>query len=185
MKKSTRRQTKVPLLTAVLDIDEFNSLTDLLFELMKENHSKCARLLGISRHTWKKWETDPPTWPWWNLVLRVLIKQYITALRGRKGLTQSHRQRVMETLHKIPNSLEFMEEIDTEAYQLAASSDHLRRLLTPGGMWFDDIIKPANSGGFSEQTLRRAARSIGVVKTQEGFGKKKRMRWRLPDQDDD
>lgn len=185
MKKELRRQSKVPKVQFKLDIDEFNSLTDLLFELVKENHTQCAKLCGVSRKTWKKWETEPPDWPWWNLVLRAIIKHHITALRGRKGLTAQHRQRVMESLHRIPDSAAFIEEIDREAYRISGASAHLRRLLTPGGRWLSDILKPANSGGYTEQSLRRGARELGVVRKVEGYGKDKDSYWRLPDQDDD
>jgi len=101
MKKSTRRQTKIDELVPQLDVDEFNQLTDVLFELLKENHSKCARVLGISRLTWKKWERNPPRQWWWTVVLRTVIKSYITGLRARRGLTGKHRARVMEALSSI------------------------------------------------------------------------------------
>ena len=185
MERKIRRQTKVRAREHKLDTEEFNSLTDLLFELFKENHSACARVLGISRMTWKKWEQEPPTWPWWNLVLRHIIKQYLAPLAARRGLTKKHRQRILDRFNEIPNGSEMLDEIDDLAYDLAGAAAHLKRLLLRKGMFWDEIRLPANCGGYTPKTLRRAAKDIGVVKSQEGYGEGKRSYWRLPDQDDD
>lgn len=185
MEKSRRRQVKLRPYTLKLDEDEFNSLTDLLFELMKENHSACAKLLGINRVTWRKWEKEAPEWPWWNLVLRHAIKLVLASITARRGLTRSHKRKIQERLNAIPNHSEFEEELGSLAYSWTGCEAHLRAVLAPGGMFWDQIRLPANSGGYSPKTLRVAARSIGVVKTQEGYGENKRSYWRLPDQDDD
>lgn len=185
MRKSTRRQTKVTTISPKLDVDEFNALTDVLFELLKEKHSACARVLGISRSTWKKWEKTPPDWPWWNLVLRHVIKFYITGLNARRGFTAAHRKSVMELLARVPQGDEFLEEIAALAYDVDGAAHFLRLTLGGKGMFFDELRKPANCGGYSPQTLRRAAKMIGVVKRQEGYGEDKRSYWRLPNEDDD
>lgn len=185
MDRKIRRQTKVKAYTPKLDVEEFQALTDLLFETLKESNAACARILGISRVTWKRWEKEPPTWPWWNLVLRHIIKTYLTTLRTKGGLTRKHRQRIMDALSRIPQQEAFEAEIDTLAYQLTGAEFHLRQVLLKGGRWWDEIRLPANNGGYNEKTLLRAARRLMVVKTQEGFGKRKRSYWRLPDQDDD
>jgi hypothetical protein len=184
MKKSDRRQTKLPTFDIQLDHDEFNALTDVLFELVKENHSQCARLLGISRPTWKKWETQPPTWPWWNLVLREIIKHYITGLHARRGFTAKHRRTIMDLMQRIPQGDEFVNEIDQLAYNVDGCANHLRATLGGKGMFFDELRTPALCGGYSPSTLRRAAKMIGVVKTQEGYRDKKRSYWRLSTEDD-
>lgn len=185
MEKSTRRQIKLPKFEPELDTDEFNKLTDVLYELMKEKGAACARVLGISRSTWRKWTTNPPRQWWWNIVLRAVIKQYITALKSRRGLTGKHRRRVMEALSRIPQADEFMEEIDQMAYNIEGCALYLRDTLGGKGMFWDELRKPANNGGYTEQTLRRAARKLGVVRRSEGFGDDKRSYWRLPNEDDD
>jgi hypothetical protein len=185
MEKSARRQIKLPKFDPKLDVDEFNQLTDILFELMKESGSRCARILGISRSTWRKWTTNPPRQWWWNVVLRTVIKHYITALHARRGLTGKHRRTVMDMLAKIPHSDEFMEELAAMAYDLEGATRFLRDTLAGKGMFWDELRKPANSGGYTQQTLRKAARMIGVVKRSEGFGDEKRSYWRLPNEDDD
>jgi hypothetical protein len=184
MEKSTRRQTKIDLMVPELDVDEFNKLTDVLFELLKENHSKCARILGISRSTWKKWERHPPRQWWWTLVLRAVIKSYITGLRARRGLTGKHRRTVMELLRRVPQGDEFMADIEAQAYNIEGAARYLRDTLGGRGMFWDQLRKSANNGGYTEQTLRSAARMIGVVKRTEGFGEDKRSYWRLPNEDD-
>jgi len=185
MEKHKRRQIKIPLWEPKLDVEEFNALTDLLFETLKENSSACARVLGISRLTWKKWENTPPTWPHWNMVLRNVIKHYLSALNSRRGLTKKHRTRVMEALANIPQSDELIEDIDMLAYNLSGAQAHIRRILGRSGMSWRDLKKPANCGGYDPRTLQRAAKTLGVIKSQEGFGSDKRSYWRLPDQDDE
>jgi hypothetical protein len=174
----------LPDFEPTLDIDEFHALTDVLFELVKENHSKCARLLGISRSTWKKWERTPPGWPWWNLVLRAIIKHYISGLHARRGFTAKHRRTVMDLMQRIPQAEEFANEIDQLAYNVDGAAHHIRLTLGGKGMFFDELKTAGNSGGYSPSTLRRAGRMIGVVKTQEGYGEDKRSYWRLPSEDD-
>lgn len=185
MKRSQQRQTQIQAFTPKLDIEEFNHLTDLLFEVFKENHTACARVLGISRITWKKWETDPPTWPHWPVVIRYVIKSYLPQLAARRGITEKHRARIVALLSMMRDGQELGEEIGTLAYQLSGAEAHLRKLLSAKGMYWHEIRAVANAGGYTSQTLRKAARGLGVVKTQEGYGDKKRSYWRLPDQDDD
>ena len=185
MEKSKRRQIKIKAKAETLDLDEFNALTDLLFEVFKENSAACARVLGISRITWKKWEKEPPTWPHWNVVLRHIIKSYLPALAARRGLTAKHKERIIALLTQVKEGDKLGEEIGTLAYNLAGAEAHLRRLLARKGMYWDEIRGPKNCGGYTWKTLRMAARALGVVKTQEGYGDEKRSYWRLPDQDDD
>lgn len=184
MEKSTRRNIKIKLRKPKLDIDEFNALTDVLFELFKENGSKCAFMLDISRSTWTKWTTNPPRQWWWNLVLRDVIKSAIAGLHGRRGFTARHRRKVMEALSRVPQSEEFLGVIEAETYNVDGAANFIRATLGRKGMFWDELRKPANSGGYNERTLRKAARMIGVVKTQEGFGDDKRSYWRLPNEDD-
>lgn len=185
MVKKTQYRSRVKQLALQLNIAEFNALTDVLFELYKENYSACAKLLGISRHTFKRWEKVPPTWPYWNVVLRHVIKHTLAGIIQKRGATAKHKKRILAAFNAIPDSTAFADEINNLAYNNAAAETHLRRLLSPGGMFFDEICKAANSGGFDEKTLRRAARNLQIVKTQEGYGEHKRSFWRLPTEDDE
>src|SRR4051812_47809461 len=105
------RKVRVKKMSPVppLDLDEFNALTDVLFEALNGNVSACAKLLGISRPTWKRWETDPPEWPWWNLVLRHVIKHTLTGMIGRRrSPSAKHRQHMRDALAKVKNSEDFI-----------------------------------------------------------------------------
>jgi hypothetical protein len=83
----------------------FNQLTDLLFEMMKEKHSMRSRLLGISRIHLEKWERNPPRQWWWNLVLRAIIKEYLSAVQARRGSQDpTGCGSVMDLAAKIPQA---------------------------------------------------------------------------------
>lgn len=185
MEKSQRRRLQINKFQPILDVDEFNKLTDLLFELMKENHSQCAQLCGVNRKTWKTWETKPPTWPWWNMVLRHIIKMVLSSIIAKRGLTKKHKHSIQQRLNLIPDNSDFVEELGALAYSFTGAEAHLRRLLRKGGMYWDDIRLAANCGGYSPKTLRVAARALGIVKSQHGYGNHKRAYWKLPDQDDE
>lgn len=185
MEKRTRRQIKVSQYRPILEVGEFNALTDLLFECMKEKHSACARLLGVSRVTWKSWERNPPDWPWWNFVIRHAIKEYLSGVEAKRGLTKTHKRRILERLAQIEKHEDFLDDITLLASNLSGAELHLRATLGGKGMFWDDLRKPANSGGYTERTLRKAARTLAVVKTQEGYGNHKRSYWRMPTEFDD
>jgi hypothetical protein len=184
MRQPKPRQVRVKAFTPTLDEDEFHALCDLLYELLKKKDSACARVLGVHRNTWKKWNTHPPDFPWWNLILRHLIKLYIAGSISRGGLTGSHLRAIRDRLSQVPNSTELEEEAVSLAYNLTGAQTHLRELLKKKGMFWDQIRLAAHCGGYSQKTLKQAARSLEVVKTQEGFGKNKRSYWRLRNEDD-
>jgi hypothetical protein len=91
----------------------------------------------------------------------------------------------MDLMSRIPQSDEFLDEIASMAYDVHGASQYLRLTLGGKGMFWDELRKPANCGGYSPATLRKAAKMIGVVKRSEGFGEDKRSYWRLPNEDDD
>jgi hypothetical protein len=167
-----------------LDQSEFNQLTDLLYETYKGNAQRCSEALGITRPTWKKWEHTPPTWPYWNLVLRHVIKQALSHLDNIGGITNRHRQRVQDALSRIPSSESMLLEAEALSYNYKGAEAHLRALLSKKGMYWDQIKLAANSGGYSHSALRVASARSNIVKTSEGYGSNKRSYWRLPDQDD-
>lgn len=168
-----------------LDHKEFRQLYEVLIEATKENYSRCGKLLGVTRKTFMAWNTNPPKWPWWNMVLREAIKIMIASTAAKKGMTRKHRSRIIHLLSQIPKSDSFLMDIENMAYEFAGAEAHLRRLLAKRGMFKDEIMTVKNMGGYSSRSLESAARTLSVVKTQEGYGKDKRSYWRLPDQDDD
>lgn len=174
-KKQIRHSYNLP----ELDVDLFNKLTDILFEALKENNTACASVLGITYRRWKRWETEPPKWPYWNVILKYVIKEVLSSM-NRKGLTQKHRRRLLKAVNELDDSFELEAAITAESYKLTQAETHLRHLLMAGGMFRDEIFKAANSGGFSRGALIRAARTLGVRKDQEGYGKNKRSFWSLP-----
>jgi hypothetical protein len=91
----------------------------------------------------------------------------------------------MDLMSRIPEPDDFMHEVEDLAYNIEGAARYLRDTLAGKGMFWDDLRLPANSGGYSAATLRKAARMIGVVKRQEGYGEDKRSYWRLPNEDDD
>lgn len=182
---SNRRQIKLPKFRPKLDVDEFNKLTDLLFEACKEKHALCAKLLGISVLTWRKWERNPPRWPYWNIILRYVIREYLGAIEARRGLTRQHRLRIKDRLQQIERAEELDEQIVVLAQNLSGAQRHIRLTLGGKGMFWDELRLPANCGGYSPKTLRKAARALDVIMTQEGYGNKKRSYWRLPTEYDD
>lgn len=186
MRKETRRNTKIRKEIPTLDVDEFYALTDLLFEACKENNAHCCRLLGIGSKTWSRWNKEPPTEWWWNIVLRATIKHVLSAMVAKRRMTtRKHQRRILEAMSKIPHSKDYEAEISNLAYEARGAEEHLRLMLLRGGKWWSEIRLPANAEGYSESMLKKAAKSLGVVKRQEGFGKEKDSFWRLPNADDD
>jgi hypothetical protein len=161
-----------------LNTDEFYALTDLLYEALSGNVKGCAELLGISRATWKKWEKEPPTWPWWNIVLRLAIKHTLTGMIGRRrSPARKHKQHIREALARIPDNNELIEAIEIGAYDYSSTETWLRKALLRGPRPFDELRVEAN---VSPRVLRTAAKSLGIVKEQIGYGENKRSLWSLP-----
>lgn len=184
-KNTKKRQIRITAKTHVLDLEEFNKLTDILFETYKEKHATCARMLGISTRTWRSWETKPPTWPWWNLVLRHLLQISISHIEGNRGFSKEHKDKLRNALGELSHTDPLLDYIEDQSYNIAASVQHLRQLLMKKGRYKDEIFTTAKMGGFSRKTLERASKTLEVVKTQEGYGSHKRSYWRLPNEDDD
>lgn len=181
MQKSRKIQPTYEL--PVLDQETFHKLCDLLFEALKENNSACARVLGISRKQWSIWNNKPPTWPYWNLILRHVIKEVLSSM-NRKGFEQKYKRRILDALSELPDSHLLEASIATSSYELTGAENHLRRLLLHGGMFRSDIFKTKNLGGYSKSSMLKASKTLGIVTTQSGFGDDKRSFWRLPDADD-
>lgn len=186
MTKNFQRQTKLKKTVPQADPEEISALLDLLYEATKGNNAHCARLLDISTSTWKKWIHTPPTAWYWAPVLRLAIKHTLSSIIAqRKATSLKFQRRILKALSKIPQSKSFEEEISDMAYDIRGAELHLRNLLQPGGMWWSDIQRPANCGGYTRQTLRKAAKALHVQMRQEGFGADKDSFWRLPSEDED
>lgn len=178
------KRVKVKKIKPRLDKDEFFSLTDLLFVTLKENKTLCAKVLGIDTRTWDKWTRKAPKWPWWNVVLREVVKVSITATLSKGGVTKMHKRRMITALARIPQADDMEAVIMDMVYRVTGAESVLRSLLTPGGMYFDEIMIPVNAQGFSPRSFRLAASKLKVVKKQTGAGKTHRSFWRLPEAED-
>lgn len=186
MERQLRRNRIQQKQTPQSSIEETAALLDLLFQATSENSTQCSRLLGIARPTWKRWSQHPPTEWYWPLVLRAAIKHTLSQIISQRRATSAKfRSHILESLSKVPHSKDFEVDIANLAYEARGAELHLRTLLVRRGMWWSEIQKTANSGGYSKATLRKAAKSIGVVKRQEGYGDEKDSFWRLPNEDED
>ncbi len=179
VKKRYNQFTELP----PLDLKEFEALTDLLYEAVNGNTSAVARVLGIDRRTYESWIHTPPQWPWWNIVLRMAVKQVMIGIKGRRGSpTIQHVANIRDALNRIPNSTELLDEISSQAWEYRECEIHVRQLLAYGPMNWSEIHKAANSGGFTIRQLRAAAKDLGVIKTREMQGDSV---WSLPEVGED
>ena len=179
-KNKVRRARVTEIPTPQLDTDEFETLYSILFETMKEKHAACARLLGVSVITWRKWNKEPPTWPYWNLVIKHVLTSIIPYLYGR-GMTRTHKHRLINALSNLKRDDPLRDLIQSAAQDQAGAVKHLRKLLMKRGMFSDDIRKPANCGGYTMKSLRAAAKILEVDISYTGYGEHKRSFWELPD----
>lgn len=186
MDRKTRRNKKIRKTTPQCNTEECFQLIDLLFQATKGNTAYCCRLLEISRPTWYKWIKEPPTAWYWPMVIRAAIKHVLSQVVAQRRMTSTKwRRSIKEALNAIPESKEWELEIAEMAYDAQGAERHLRDLLAARGKWWSDIQKTANSGGYSKVMLRRAAKNIGIIMKQEGYGADKDSYWRLPNEDDD
>lgn len=182
-----QRQVSIKHMTNPLNIREFAILYEILLTAFKGNKSGAARALGISRTTFVKWDTDPPEWPYWNMVMRQVILDVCSSMKVHshtKSAIRLHRQEIFRQLAKLPKSDPLSYELLDLQYDMSAASTHMRNLLIRKGMYQDKIMLPANNGGFSRKMIERAAQRLGIIKTIEGYGENKRSFWRLPNEDE-
>lgn len=186
MDSKARRNRRIKKSTPQADPEETEALLDLLWTANKQNSAHCCRLLDISYPTWKRWSKDPPTAWFWPHVIRLAIKHTLAQMVSqRRATTAIFRNRIRASLNAIPQSKEFELEIAEMAYDAQGAELHLRTALASGGKWWSTLQLSANNGGYSKVMLRRAAKNIGVVMKQEGYGADKDSYWRLPNEDDD
>ncbi len=181
-----QKQIKLRKTTPQANPTETAALLDLLFEANKCNNAHCARLLGVSQPTWKRWTKEPPTEWYWPPVIRLAIKHTLASIVAqRRASSTKFQQDIMQALARIPQSKDFEIEIGNMAYDIRGAELHLRNKLQRGGMWWSDLQRPGHCGGYTKQSLRKAAAALHVVKTQEGFGADKDSFWRLPLEEED
>lgn len=65
----------------------------------------------------------------------------------------------------------------TEGGRLRDAEDFLKALLAEGPMAAKDVLREAEASGFSEKTIRRAKKNLGIVDTREGYGAAGRFLW--------
>ncbi len=175
-----RPRLKVKTFEPLLDRDEFVKLYRLLYAASNGNDSACARMCGITRPTWCRWQVHPPKMPHWPLVLRHIIIELLGTMKGRRGSkTNAIKTRITDQLAKIPTHKSIEDAVLSHYTQYSPAEDHLRRLLSIKGMYWDQIRKPAYAGGHTHRALHRAAKSLGIIKTVTGFGEDRRSFWRL------
>lgn len=166
-----------------LDQDLFDDLRIVLISLTG-SETAAARHIGISAQTFKSWRTKPPRMRHWNLVLNEVIKDVLAKTIPPRKSSNKYEQyyRALDILRKHNRTPKHDYEVPTK---LPASTRHLARLLSREGMYWDEIRRPAHSGGFSQTSLRMAAEQLGVVKYQHGYGENKRSFWVWPETSDE
>lgn len=186
MNKNYRRNLKSRKVVPPHSVKETAALLDLLFVTCKENNSQCARIMGVNRKTWLAWTKQTPENWYFPLILRHAIKYTLsTMIAQRRTTSRKFQQIILAALALIPDNTNLEEEIADMAYEARGAELHLRNLLSARGRWWSEIRLVAHSGGYSHKMLRIAAKAIGVVKAQEGFGSDKDSFWRLPNEDED
>lgn len=163
-----------------LDQEEFRTLYNALYAVFGSLR-KAAQALDISYPTYLKWEHKPPTWPYYNMVMEQVLRAKLRGLKiDRRSFTSKQHYRYTQALGQLKQSTQILDELEGQVDHIKEASDYLRQKLIRKGIFFDELIKPAHSGGYSPRSLRRAARKLGVVMDTRGFGTDKRSYWKLP-----
>lgn len=159
----------------------WSNLRSTLHGLLGKSHSRCAKAMGVSRATWIKWSEHPPRNPWMTYVLYHCCFIHMHGYTGKYGSKRwkqrSHVAKLMQGMKRHFD--EFTPDI-SEIQAYGGCEKHLARLLCNKGMYFHDIRKPANAGGYSPRMLRIAAHRLGVKMTQVGFGDDNESWWEWP-----
>lgn len=166
-----------------LDPDLFQELLHILHRILFDgNWSATARALGVSKPTALRWVNNPPTAPWWNLVLRTIIRDLTRQMRLSPH--KKHTQRAgdaIKRLQQLPHV-----EIDVEDFE--DPSDAARDILTtvnlaPGQELTADQIRQRT--GRSKREIRTAAARLCLHRTTTGFGADKETYYSIPRGDEE
>ncbi len=191
----TRPQSKRAVFSLPpLDTEIFNELFYTFIAVgLRENFSQANRMLGMSHRTIKRLylqieAKDPdikyPPGIWWNTVLVHLIKQLIPIL-GAHG-KKSYRARATMLRAALKNTgyhrevdfADMQQEFTASAKQLIA----IELLASPGCELSLHDLKQRTT--MPARTIRAAAKDMGLIREQEGFGADKQSYYRFARQED-
>jgi hypothetical protein len=163
---------------------ETRKLIDLLFMACNSNATACARVLDISRTTWKEWDTQTPTWKWWPVLIRLAIVEVLSGITAKRGVSALHKRKIRDALAKIPQGGTMAFDLEQKVKAYGGAEAYLRKKLAKKPRRKDWLLSAANCGGYSRSALEKAARSLEVVSKQVGYGEDKVAWWSLPDEKD-
>lgn len=161
---------------ASLDLDRFQELRSILIGFTG-SVSSAARALDVNRKTFEQWEETPPRQWYWNEVIISYLMSQLPELTARaKSGKRKKLDRLKQRLKVIVNDRETAEEAQYQDAVKSAAQIHVCRMVTEndGAIYWDILITAAYSGGYTPPVLRRAAVSMGMKFTTEGFGSDKR-----------
>jgi len=162
------------------DQTHFQTLWEVFYDLNRRKLTACARKLGISTQTFDAWYKRPPKSHWWMFILRLCIQRELQGQLPQRSYTKRaelHRW-AREQLKGMPTPTQLAQFGDEDPVkEWGGAAKFLAHTLRDGPVYYDDLRKPANCGGYSPQALRIAARVIGVTMEQVGYGADKRSLW--------
>lgn len=164
----------------------WHELRTILHGLLGLSDTKCAKAMGVSRATWKAWYKTPPRNPWMVHSLYYCCFIHLHQYHGKYGSKKWKRHQ--RAVKQMSGMEKYFHEKIPRVEQIRGYSGcekHLAKLLCHKGMYWEDIRKPANAGGYSPRMLQIAAHRIGVVMTSKGFGEDKESWWEWPTEPDE
>lgn len=171
-----------PFRLPLMDLEDFKFYYKSLYTVFGSQR-KAAHALDVSYSTYLKWEHNPPSWPYWPVVMEHVLRARLRGLRISRdeSYTSDKYWRITQQLLKHSQHQGLTDAIEDQALEVLGAADHLRRSLSTKGMYWDEInANNRTRGYYSARALQKAAKKLGVIKTREGFGPDKRSYWRLP-----
>lgn len=168
------RRYKTKLTT--LDLERFQELRSILIGFTG-SVSAAARALDLSRKTFERWEDTPPTQWYWNTVIIEYLMIQMPELTARASSAKRKKlDRLKARLRRVINDKETVEDLEYRDAEHRAAEIHVCRILVENDctIYWDSLITAGYSGGYAPPVLRRAAKSMGMKFTTEGFGSDKR-----------
>ena len=162
-----------------LDEDLFEELFHILHSvLLNSNWAATSRTLGVSRATAMKWVNSPPKNPWWNFVLRHVIRELTRQLR--MSHIKAHRKRARLALHRLQE----LPAVSGEPVEVDWDPDEsVQEVLialneAPGQTLTTAELKRITS--LTARQIRAAAIRLCLVREVEGFGEDKVAYYSIP-----
>lgn len=159
-----------------LDLERFQELRSILIGFTG-SVSAAARAMDISRKTFERWEDTPPKQWYWNTVITEYLMSQLPELTARASSKKQKKLiRLKVRLRKVINDQSFLDDLEYNEAEYRRAQIHVCRILVENDytIYWDSLITPAYSGGYTPPVLRRAAQSMGMKFTTEGFGSDKR-----------